>query len=529
VRPSSNTPDHSPAAAHQTQRPPALDLPGPATIGYPRGVSTPSHPLLAVRERTGLSREEMASLVGLATTDVADLETGPTYVPPEVIERYAVALGLSVRELLQGEEPSAVALLFRRIQRESRSIGALGSAETHRALGDFVRCAREHARLRLLLDDGPRPEQLRWLTTIESEPILPRPELYGQARRLASLVRGYLGLDHLAVIASMRKLVEDLGIVTMFVEPEQLDPQIEGASLLNPHPAMLVNLVGGGDHWWRTRMIMAHELCHIFFDRSALNAEDPRRFFVFSPYRPESRPGTAWHLFDHFEDLEARANAFAGDLLAPTRGVEHLIGARDPTTLDAINRISDHYQIGNETAINRLQNTFRLSRDHRSQMLSRLAMARATGGRRIATPTAHDDCVNPGAQLRDATFIDLVLRACQAGRLDEIEARAQLNLRLSEPLPSSPRLAPTPAQLAPAAPGEASARRAAERHLYRHVGLDYFVQSLAIMDGVWHATISRRTPEAAATEVGALSMSSDLTLLAPIELFEPTNLRTHSG
>lgn len=374
------------------------------------------------------------------------------------------------------------------------------------------------------LGDGPRPEQLRWLATIEPEPILPRPDLYGQARRLASLVRGYLGLDHLAVIASMRKLVENLGIVIMFVEPEQLDPQIEGASLLNPHPAMLVNSGGGDHYWWRTRMIMAHELCHIFFDRSALDSEDPRRFFVFSPYRPESRPGTAWHL------RPLRGPRSPGERLRwrPPRAdprVEHLIGARDPTTLDAINRISDHYQIGNETAINRLQNTFRLSRDHRSQMLSRLAMARATGGRRIATPTAHDDCVNPGAQLRDSTFIDLVIRV--PGR----KTRRDRGTRPAQPAPvrSPPELAAPGSDasaIAPAAPGEASARRAAERHLYRHVGLDYFVHSLAIMDGVWHARISRRTPEAAATEAGALRMSPDFTLLEPIRKW--SNRRTYA-
>jgi len=468
-------------------------------------VTTPRQPLLAAREHARLSLEEMASLVGLPLAEVSALEASTQYLPPEIVERYALALGMSGRELLRGGEPSAVALLFRRIRQDE---GALASPETHRSLGDFVRCARDYARLQGLLMEGPRPEQLRWLDFFAPEPLLPRPELFGQARRLASMVRKYLGLDHLAVIASMRRLVEDLGIVTMFVEPEQLDPHIEGASLLNPLPAILVNLVGGGDHWWHTRMVMAHELCHLIFDRAALNPENPGKFFVFSPYRSESRPGTPWHLFEHFEDLEARANAFAGDLLAPTSGVEHLIGRDDPTTLDAINRISDHYQIGSETAINRLQNTFRLNYEQRSQMLSRFNLARATGARRPPRFPPHADAVATGAQLRDTQFTTTVMRVFRAGKIDEIEARAYLNLRLSDPLPDSAQ----PAVLS----GDLKVRRAAERHLYRSASLDNFIRSIEHIDGVWHVQVDRRGPEGASIPAGGFRMGPDLSLRDPL-------------
>jgi transcriptional regulator with XRE-family HTH domain len=474
----------------------------------------PQQPLLAARENSGLSQEEMASLVGLPVIEVATLEAGARYVSPDVVERYALVLGMSAREVLMGHEPSAVGLLFRRIRQDS---GALASWETHRALGDFVRCARNYSGLRKLLGEGPDQEQLRWLDDIDPEPLAQRPELYAQARRLASRVRAYLGLGPLAVIESMRRLVEELGIVTMFIQPEQLDPHIEGASLLNPHPAILVNLVGGGEQWWRTRMVMAHELCHIVFDRTALNPDNPRKFFVFSPYRSESSPGTSWHLFEHFEDLEARANAFAGDFLAPTSGVEHILGGADPTTLAAISRISDHYQIGNETAINRLQNTFRLSREQRSQMFARLAVARATGARRSTRADPHGDDVAPGAQLRDTAFIGAVVRACQLGKIDAMEARAYLNLRLSDSLPSLNQAAPS-IQQGPVVSSESRVLRAAERHLYRCASLDHFVRSFEHIGGVWHIYVDRHTPEGTSVQAGAFRMSPDLSLLDPLAL-----------
>jgi len=462
----------------------------------------PRHPLMAAREHAQLSQEEMARLVGLPLAEVSALETSTQYLPPAVVERYALALGMSGPELLRGDEPSAVALLFRRIRQDA---GALASPETHRSLGDFVRCARAYARLQGLLQAGPRPQQLRWLAVLAPEPLLPRPELFGQARRMATMVRSYLELDHLAVIPSMRRLVEDLGIVTMFVEPEQLDPHIEGASLLNPLPAILVNLVGGGDHWWHTRMVMAHELCHLIFDRAALDPENPGKFFVFSPFASESRPGTSWHLFEHFEDLEARANAFAGDLLAPTSGVEHVIGRGDPTSLDAIARISDHYQIGSETAINRLQNTFRLSYEQRAQMLSRLNLARATGARRPPRLPGHPDAVATGAQLRDAQFTTTVMCALRAGKIDEIEARAHLNLRLSDSLPDSAQ--------PPVLSRDMKVWRAAERHLYCSASLDNFIRSIEQHDGVWLVHVDRRGPEGTAVPAGVLRMAADLSLL----------------
>lgn len=460
----------------------------------------------------------MADLVGLPVADVVKYESGADYVPTDVVERYAVALGMSTPELLRGDEPGAIALLFRRIRHEGDP-SALETGETRRVLGDFARCARQYVRLRQLIEAAPLP-QYPWLDALPPEPLRPRPELYDQARRLAAKTRAYLELDPVAPIPSMRRLVEELGIVTLFVEPEQLDPHIRGASLLNPHPAILVNLVGGGEKWWQTRMTIAHELCHILFDRTTLNPENPRKFFVFSPYSEEASPDAAprrhWRLFDHFEDLEARANAFAGDLLAPTSGIAHHIGTADPTTIDAINRVCDHYDIGHEAAINRLQNSFGLSAAQRRQMFSRLRMDRAAAPRNVR-PACHEDIVPAGAQLRDRLFTSAVLDALGLGKIDAIEARASLDLRLTEPLPNA---AADDAACRPLLSETVKATRAAERHLYRVVGLDHYVGSVEQLDGSWYVHVLRRADGEGPVEAGKFRMGRDLSLLEPLRLDE---------
>lgn len=465
---------------------------------------TPAQPLLRARERAGFSIDEMARLVGLEPSRLPGLERGDTYPPPELVERYALVLGLSVREFLAGEEPTSVAMLFRRMSREGGPFSQTIDSDMAYALGEFVRVARDVARLRFMLAEGPRPQQLAWLDRFEPRALVPRPELYMQAAEMASSVRAYLGLTDDDEIVSMRALVEQLGILTMFVEPDQIDRDIDGASMLDPHPAILVNLVAGGDKFWRTRMTLAHELCHLVFDRAELDPAQARKFFIFSPKGRGHKQQTSLHLFDHFEDLEARANAFAGELLAPATGIRRRLRALDPTSPESVSRIIAAYKIGKETAINRLKNVFGLSEAQRQWMLAQPTREAWSAGE-------HPDSVRPsGTQLRDAAFIDLVSRALAASRIDAIEARALLNLRLSDPLPEHAAL--TPQQRAPLRAGDSLARSAAENLLLQRVGLEYFVHSVEPTGDGWRAQILRREPDGRFVPIGALYLGPDLAL-----------------
>lgn len=489
---------------------------------YTLRVTPPRQPLLVARERAGFTCEEMAFLVDLTSSELIAFERGESYPPPQVVERFATALGLSVRELLAGEEPTAVALLFRRMSRENGPFVEAVDTGLPAALGGFVRVTREIARLRAFLGEAPKSEQLAWLDHFKPKPpvsrVERRQEFYEEVQSLARGVRDFLGLSDTGEISSMRRLVGELGIITRFVDPHQLDARIDGASFLGPHPAILVTLLGGGEKWWHTRMTLAHELCHLLFDRAELDPEHRRRFFVFSPNSPNSRSRRPprWHLFEHFEDLEARANAFAGEFLAPTTGVRRLVSAANASSPESVALLCDHYKIGWETAVNRLTNTFSLSEDQRQRMLDWPPLLRD-----IKKLVTHPDRVEPRAQsLHDSYFVDLVMRALAGAKIDAIEARALLNLRLSDPLPDHPA-APL-SQRAPLRAREEPARRAAEDHLYRNFGLEYFVDSVASVDEGWRAQVCCRESDGAIASVGALILGADLSIRDDSSLMSAT-------
>src|SRR5207237_4984957 len=112
---------------------------------------------------------------------------------------------------------------------------------------------------------------------------------------------------------------------------DEVDANIDGASTLEPIPAVLVNLVGGRERWWRTRMTLAHELCHLLFD--ALPDADHHRMLMFSPHRDGSRAAHGnnrrYPLPDVLERMERRAKAFAAYLLVCGEGRRRLVTIRD--------------------------------------------------------------------------------------------------------------------------------------------------------------------------------------------------------
>lgn len=467
-------------------------------------------PLRRVRESAGLSVIETAELVDVSEAMLEELESRGRYVEPELLDRYANAFGMTKRALLAGQDAGAVAVLFRSM-RAHEALEPLLSSGVQEALGGFVRAVRERAEVRRLLGEQTEPRRLAWLEQISPAGLRAPEELHAQARQLAAQFRAYLGIDPVEPIASMLAVAQAVGVTVMFVEAddEPDGPAVDGAALLDPDPAILVNLpAGGGAAWWRTRMIVAHELCHLLHDRGSL-AQSGREFFIFSPHRPghARRSGSQWQLVDRFQDMEMRANAFAGELLAPSPGVRSLVGDDDPTALAVIQRISDHFMIGMTTAVNRLRDTFQLSSEQRKAMERRVRRAQIFAGPTSAAPQSHPDANLRGSTLRDAEFEGLVLRALAAGRLDPIAARDYLGLRLSDPLPESPSLPPQVRE--PLLTSEHRARHAGERFLRRDAGDPRLC--LGALEGTtdgWRAAILERTDRGTFRERGAVLISN---------------------
>ena len=398
--------------------------------------------LQTARKGAKLPEATMARLVGLDRRTVLRLEAGEEEPSSGVLERYACAFGLSISQLMAGEAARApMRMLFRSMIAEGRpSVVQLAQTGAHLMLGEFVRCTGELAALRGRLGERRHPPLLGLARPVQVKNDSAPPH---RADELAEQIRDKLGLG-VEPIPSMVELVQErLGIDVFWVGPDELDPTLDAASVMAPGPAILVNLVGGVEQWWRTRMTLAHELCHLLFDRDMLASGTQRGFVLYSPgllpggewdRRPEAR--RRWYFSEEFERIEQRASAFAAYFLVPPSQVRALTEGLDPTSEAAIAAIARSHGVGRETAINLLTNVHDLEQDVRTAMLRRPHGAPHDAG---SEARFHEPAeMRPG--LRSGVLRDLVFRALSAGAIDRAEARDHLAWPLTEPLPEHPGL-----------------------------------------------------------------------------------------
>jgi transcriptional regulator with XRE-family HTH domain len=382
------------------------------------------------REYARLSRTQFADLLEEDDAFVAALEGGVVPVDPTAIDRCARVLGLSLRRFLSQDISEAPApLLFRSLNAES--IRELHAAGAHVGLGEFLRFAEDIGELKKLRDaNGIADESpLAGLDGLRSMPASDDRELFREAEQGAYEVRDRLELGD-GQISSMVQLFETrLHVPIYWVTPDEIDANIDGASTRDPAAAVLVNLVGGAECWWRTRMTLAHELCHLVFD--VLPDSTSGRMMMFSPHREnERRAHRPYQLPSALEQMEKRANVFAAHFMAPGRKIRALIPQNDSTSESAITLVCQHFSVGRVTAINQLTNVFNLSRQDRARMLDRSSVE--------SLPRDHTDSNVPrGRAPRSGVLQRWVEHALMAGWIGRVRAHDYLRRTLNEPLPRS--------------------------------------------------------------------------------------------
>lgn len=372
------------------------------------------------RAAAGLSMERFAALLQLSASTVQAWEDDRAPVPPEQLDAIARLFGLDIPQFMTADfTASPAALLFRSIaDADASSLDGLAAVRAPHLLGEFLRCVRIEDECERL---AGAEASWSWLDAFPAVPVDPESRAPHGAEELAARARELLGLGE-APIASMRKLLEvRLGVSLFFVTPEELSPTIDAACVSFPRPAILVNVVAGGEKWWRTRMSLAHELAHLLLDRDVLHA--PRRLFLLSP---AERAPQAWRLTEHFEAMERRASAFAAYFLAPPAAVRALVRPEEAATARALRAVARHFMVGQETAANVLTNVFRLPELERARLLN------LEPG--LDLPRDHDDRV-PRGGLRNKRFVARVMRAYAGGKIDGVRARRWLKIPATEPLP----------------------------------------------------------------------------------------------
>lgn len=451
----------------------------------------------------------MSLMVGMDEQRLGQLEVGEDEPTPEELDTYARVFGVRMEELFAGQAAEApLTSLFFRSANEGGldALRELVSSGGHLAIGEFMRCVRDVADLEARLD-LPAPASLP-----EPPPALRAPTdapPYG-ADRLADWFRSELGLGR-GPIQCMTGLFDELDILLVWASPDDDELyEIEGASTLFPRPAVLVNLVEGPDCWWRTRMTLGHELCHLLCDHEPGN----RRFAIFSPQAlkehaasPQARAARKWkwQVYQGFERIEQRASAFAACLLAPADAVKQTVGMLDPTSEDAIALVGKTFGLGRITAINRLQHVFRFSKQVRQSMASRSAQSWQRWQR-----WQHPDRVSTGIGLRAGKLANLALDAFVQERIDRVQVREYLNLSLTEPLPEHPGL--DDARRAPLRRSQDRVRGVAQQYLQEVEDVwDCFATAVSPEEGGWLVEVAKRDGEAL-VPCGHILVSWDLAI-----------------
>ena len=401
--------------------------------------------LREAREAAGLQVEELAAVTALAPEVISRLEEGARRPEGFELEQVSVVFGVRPLDFLKGEASrSQAALLLKSSGHEGPVTLArvqLLSFDWTSGVGAFLRAARDI-------------DELERILAIRRHPLataIPIPSTYQEGNHgetLAQATRARLELG-LTAIPSMRALLAKCGVSTIWTTPEEFPKAIDGASVVSPVPVVLVNLVGGRELFWRSRMTMAHELCHLLFDH-----EDTVGAFL-SPVTGAMKSERN-QLPLGFNDVERRADAFAACLLAPSLGVKDAVGGASPTSEEAIVRVGRTFGVGATVAINRIQDVFCLSAGDRSKLRSNSLL-------RWATEEFLDDSPNEGEIGVGRSEVQGLALAAFAKRLiDEVEVRQYLGLLMTEPLPD---VSLSYERRRPVVDADESIRRRAQRYL----------------------------------------------------------------
>ena len=431
--------------------------------------------LSEARAAAGLSLEQLAEASNLEVATLRALEAGEEQPNSEQLDRISLMFGVRPLDFVTGSAAKGPATLLLKSSANAgkASLERLLSLNWGQGIGEFFRVARDLRDLNETLG-CPRKELPADLTAHLAD----KQQAENEGARLADAVRERLGLGD-KKIDSMRDLLEGLGVAVVWTDPEEFAKAVDGSSTVDPMPTVLVNLVGGHDQFWRNRMTMAHELCHILFDLKQGGAEA-----MVSPdvgLNEQGRRGARWNLFEGFEDIESRADAFAACFLAPRRGVQRAVAGIPPASEQAIRRVGKKYGVGRTVAINRLCDVFRLGFAERSSLASRRPWWPAEGFERDC---AEEDEIG----LRRGTLRRKALQAYCEGAIDAVEVRELLRVALTEELdePSVPK-----SRRAPVVSVEDSLRRHAQRFLAREGLRNYFPSKVVAVDEEWIIDVIR--------------------------------------
>lgn len=280
----------------------------PATLqaaGLPGQAASPAT-LRLLRERRGLTRKQVADALGKSGPWLTKVEAGDLAVAGDTLDSYAAVLDVRpdlLTTAIHVEPPEGTHFRSQKVSQRVRH-EAVAAANLAAYLVNEM----------LTLADADAP-----LALIELDADL----LPGGAAEAAALVRLRLRLD--GPIADIAGALERFGV---FVLP--MPPTIEGVDAVTVRtngPALAVILLSERIPEDRRRHTLAHELAHLVLDERTV---------------PQS-----------MKDIEARADEFAGEFLAPYNEVREELRGITPMQLDTLIALHRHWGVSPSAFIRR--------------------------------------------------------------------------------------------------------------------------------------------------------------------------------
>lgn len=284
---------------------------------------SPAEPAKTIRDRRealGLTMHEIAHVAGISEELVAKAESPSVTSAVAHLDQLAMALGLD--DSLLGIKPGAGGdtLLAVRLKAWNREVH---SPNTVARLSRVSWVVATQSRLQKLLDVTSDP--LKEFTQSDDYGEMLNP-VWDVAGDLAQETRRILGYSELEPIRPLRDLFHRLQIPLIHSE---LPAYIAGATLLTGDTrGVVVNTEGNNKNVWVQRATVAHELGHLLWDP----AERLQNLRV-DNYDQIDRVNDER---DDRDYVEARANAFAVELLAPKAAVAKFTGHLDTSNYGAI-------------------------------------------------------------------------------------------------------------------------------------------------------------------------------------------------
>ncbi len=389
----------------------------------------PAKTLRERREELGITQTDLAGFVGLKVDAIAKAES-PDYTN-SIHDLTRLAMVLSLDDATIGFQPGANGDQAIAVRLKAwRRTGA--TARTIASLSEITWVIATQQRLQRILTPYSKPLTGFVPNDYYGDAYNP---VWKVASELAIETRRLLGISPNEPIESLRKLCRTLEVPLVHA---QLTQTIAGATLATGDVrGIVVNVSGNDKNVWVQRATVAHELGHLLWDPAerlqALVVDERSQV---EEIKRERQDVQNWSTQERQHWLnEARANAFAVELLAPQEAIRERTRTLDfsdyENIADAIRDNMEWFGLSATAMRYHLWNTFDRAFDL-ERVLSYLDLTPTDDWKGMESFTDDIFVFRETPISRRGYFAGLVAKAEQEGWLSEQAAAIYLNTDLSE-------------------------------------------------------------------------------------------------